>query len=102
MPPKTGTSGNAQVYKVEGGTLALKRLNIVHLLLMPRSNRCMWVSAMEITYVDGSKAKIVDPATYRPTSQGPSKPIYDANTTYLNPQGQKVKFNPATNAWISE
>jgi len=48
VPPKTGTSGNAQVYKVEGGTLALKRFNIVHLLLMPRSNRCMWVSAIKL------------------------------------------------------
>ncbi|NNA96525.1 hypothetical protein [Pseudomonas gessardii] len=56
----------------------------------------------KITYVDGSKAKVIDPVTYRPTFQGPSKPIYDANTTYLNPQGQKVKFNPVTNAWASE
>lgn len=56
----------------------------------------------KITYIDGSKAKIIDPATYRSSFQGPSKPIYDANTICLTPQGQKVNFNPVTNLWSPE
>lgn len=46
----------------------------------------------KLTYADGSKVKVVDPVAYRPTFSSGS-PIYDANTKYLNPQGQKVVFN---------
>lgn len=55
----------------------------------------------KITYNDGSKVKVVDPDSYRPTfnSKGP---IYDTNTKYLNPQGQKVIFNSAANKWVPE
>ncbi|MCU1731806.1 MULTISPECIES: hypothetical protein [unclassified Pseudomonas] len=102
VPPKTGTSGNAQVYKVEGGTTGIKEIQYSPSTVDASVKSVHVGEYYKITYVDGSKAKVIDPATYRPTFQGPSKPIYDANTTYLNPQGQKVKFNPATNAWISE
>ncbi len=102
VPPKTGTSGNAQVYKVEGGTTGIKEIQYSPSTVDASVKSVHVGEYYKITYVDGSKAKVIDAATYRPTFQGPSKPIYDANTTYLNPQGQKVKFNPATNAWISE
>ncbi len=102
VPPKTGTSGNAQVYKVEGGTTGIKEIQYSPSTVNASVKSVHVGEYYKLTYVDGSKAKVIDPATYRPTFQGPSKPIYDANTTYLNPQGQKVKFNPATNAWISE
>ncbi|MDQ7985184.1 DUF637 domain-containing protein [Pseudomonas sp. G34] len=102
VPPKAGTSGNAQVYKVEGGTTGIKEIQYSPSTVDASVKSVHVGEYYKITYVDGSKAKVIDPATYRPTFQGPSKPIYDANTTYLNPQGQKVKFNPATNAWISE
>jgi filamentous hemagglutinin len=102
VPPKTGTSGNAQVYKVEGGTTGIKEIQYSPSTVDASVKSVHVGEYYKITYVDGSKAKVIDPATYRPTFQVSSKPIYDANTTYLNPQGQKVKFNPATNAWISE
>ncbi len=102
VPPRTGTSGNAQVYKVEGGTTGIKEIQYSPSTVNAPVKSVHVGEYYKITYVDGSKAKVIEPATYRPTFQGPSKPIYDANTTYLNPQGQKVKFNPATNAWVSE
>ncbi|MBX8497021.1 hypothetical protein K5D67_19195, partial [Pseudomonas cichorii] len=102
VPPKTGTSGNAQVYKVEGGTTGIKEIQYSPSTVDAPVKSVHVGEYYKITYVDGSKAKVIDPATYRPTFQGPSKPIYDANTTYLNPQGQKVKFNPVTNIWVSE
>jgi filamentous hemagglutinin len=42
---------------------------------------------------------VVDPAAYRPKFYE-GKPIYDVNTVCLNPQGQKVMFNPASNTWV--
>jgi filamentous hemagglutinin len=102
VPPRPGTSGNAQVYKVEGGTTGIKEIQYSQSTVNAPVKSVHVGEYYKITYVDGSKAKVIDPSTYRPTFQGPSKPIYDANTTYLNPQGQKVKFNPATNTWVSE
>jgi hypothetical protein len=102
VPPKIGTSGNAQAYKVEGGTTGIKEIQYSPSTVDASVKSTHVGEYYKITYFDGSKAKIIDPVIYRPTFQGPSKPIYDANTTYLNPQGQKVKFNPVTNAWISE
>jgi filamentous hemagglutinin len=102
VPPRPGTSGNAQVYKVEGGTTGIKTVQYSPSTVNAPIKSVHVGEYYKITYVDGSKAKVIDPSTYRPKFQGPSKPIYDANTTYLNPQGQKVKFNPATNTWVSE
>ena len=102
VPPKTGASGNAQVYKVEGSTTRIKEIQYSPSTVDASIKSVHVGEYYKITYIDDSKTKIIDPATYRPTFQGPSKPIYDADTTYLNPQGQKVKFNPATNLWISE
>jgi hypothetical protein len=48
----------------------------------------------------GSKIKIVDPNSYAPSLKPNGIPLYDKNTVYLNPQGQQVIFNPATNTWV--
>lgn len=102
VPPRAGSSGNAKVYKVEGGTTGIKEIQYSPSTVDASVKSTHVGEYYKVTYFDGSKAKVIDPATYRPTFQGPSKPIYDANTTCFNPQGQGVKFNPATNAWISK
>ncbi|WP_152225892.1 hypothetical protein [Pseudomonas sp. SCB32] len=100
VPPKTGTSGNAQVYKVEGGTTGIKEIQYSPSTVSGDVKSIHVGEYYKVTYVDGSKAKVIDPLTYRPTFQGPSTPIYDANTVYLNLQGQKVLLNPVANTWI--
>jgi filamentous hemagglutinin len=102
VPPKTGTSGNAQVYKVEGGTTGIKEIQYSPSTADAAVKSVHVGEYYKITYVNGTKAKVIDPETYRPTFEGPSSPIYDENTTYLNPQGQKVKFNSVTNVWRPE
>ena len=52
----------------------------------------------KITYSDGKISKVLDPATYRPTFKE-GWPVYDKGTTYFNPQGQEVLFNPSNNLW---
>lgn len=56
----------------------------------------------KVAYVDGSKAKIIDPESYKPTFKSDGQPQYDNDTVYFNPQGQKLTFNPSTNSWAPE
>nr|WP_256662533.1 MULTISPECIES: hemagglutinin repeat-containing protein [unclassified Pseudomonas] len=97
-PPRAGSSGNAQVYRVEGGTTGIKEIQYSPSTVGGVKPSIHIGEYYKVTYFDGSKAKVVDPSTYRPTFEK-GMPIYDNNTVYYNPQGQKVVFNSAKNLW---
>ncbi|MCV4344086.1 hemagglutinin repeat-containing protein [Pseudomonas capsici] len=99
VPAKASSSGNAQIFKVEGSATGIKEFQYSPSTVDNLNQSSHVGEYYKITYEDGSKIKVVDPSTYRPTFLG-SDPIYDVNTTYLNPQGQKVIFNPANNTWV--
>ncbi|WP_339492818.1 hypothetical protein [Pseudomonas sp. EA_15y_Pfl2_R67] len=98
---KASSSGNAQVYTVKGGTTGIKEVQYSPSTVGDDILSTHKGEYYKLTYSDGSKVKVVDPGSYRPTfnSEGP---IYDANTRYLNPQGQKVIFNSTANKWVPE
>ncbi|WP_439870493.1 two-partner secretion domain-containing protein [Pseudomonas syringae] len=98
---KASSSGNAQVYTVEGSTTGIKEIQYSPSTIGDNVLSTHKGEYYKLTYADGSKVKVVDPVAYRPTFSSGS-PIYDANTKYLNPQGQKVVFNSSTNTWVPE
>ncbi|MNE49352.1 hypothetical protein D3C80_1438650 [compost metagenome] len=98
---KANSSGNAKVYTVEGGTTGIKEIQYSPSTIGGDVLSTHRGEYYKLTYGDGSKVKVVDPGAYRPTFSNGS-PIYDANTRYLNPQGQNVVFNSSTNTWVPE
>jgi len=99
LSTKAKSSGNAQVYKIDGSATGIKEIQYSPSTVDSVNQSAHIGEYYKITYGDGSKIKVVDPATYRPKfNEG--KPIYDVNTVYLNPLGQKVVFNPANNTWV--
>lgn len=93
-PPKF--SGNAQVFVVEKSATGIKKMQF-----SPASDISDHLGQYyKITNSDGSKIKIIDPDSYRPKFTQTGMPQYDKNTVYLNPQGQNVLFDPATNSWV--
>ncbi|AZD00799.1 hemagglutinin repeat-containing protein [Pseudomonas chlororaphis] len=101
---KSGTSGNAQVFKVSSSDGGVSK--IVEVQYSPSTAGAVKQSThigeyYKLTYADGSKIKIVEPATYRPTFER-GQPVYDKNTVYLNPQGQNVKFDASQNLWTPQ
>lgn len=98
---RASSSGNAQVYTVEGSTTGIKEIQYSPSTIGDDVLSTHKGEYYKLTYADGSKVKVVDPVAYRPTFSSGS-PIYDANTKYLNPQGQKVVFNSSTNTWVPE
>lgn len=63
VPPKPGTSGNAQVYKVEGGTTGIKEIQYSPSTVDKAIKSTHVGEYYKVTYTDGSKAKIIDPST---------------------------------------
>ncbi|MGE7993320.1 hypothetical protein ACQKPE_20225 [Pseudomonas sp. NPDC089554] len=96
---KSASSGNAQVYRVEGSATGIKEIQHSPSTVGRDVQSTHRGEYYKITYSDGSKIKVVDPVEYRPTFNN-GKPIYDANTSYINPQGQKVVFDISTKAWV--
>ncbi|WP_173477416.1 two-partner secretion domain-containing protein [Pseudomonas chlororaphis] len=101
---KSGTSGNAQVFKVSSSDGGVSK--IVEVQYSPSTAGAVKQSThigeyYKLTYADGSKIKIIEPATYRPTFER-GQPVYDKNTVYLNPQGQNVKFDASQNLWTPQ
>lgn len=47
-PPKAGSSGNAHVYKVGCGTTCIREVQYSPVLLVPRLNKHIWVSAIKL------------------------------------------------------
>ena len=56
----------------------------------------------KLTFNDGSKIKVVNTSSYRPTFNRSGQPVYDNRTTYLNSNSQSVIFDPGTNTWIAK
>ncbi|WP_262084565.1 MULTISPECIES: hemagglutinin repeat-containing protein [Stenotrophomonas] len=102
IPAKANSSGNAQVYRVSGGATGIREIQYSPSTAGSAQKSVHVGEYYKLTYFDGSKVKVIDPSGYRPKFRGPGDPIYDNNTIYLNPQGQKVKFNHSTNTWIPE
>jgi filamentous hemagglutinin len=96
---KAKSSGNAQVYKIDGSATGIKEIQYSPSTVNSVNQSTHIGEYYKITCGDGSKIKVVDPAAYRPKFYE-GKPIYDVNTVCLNPQGQKIMFNPANNAWV--
>ncbi|MDU9393746.1 hypothetical protein [Pseudomonas sp. zfem002] len=71
VPPKPGSSKNAQVYKVEGGATGIKEIQYGPSTVGKDVKSTHVGEYYKVTYTDGSKAKVVDPLTYRPKFSGP-------------------------------
>jgi filamentous hemagglutinin len=96
--PRASSSGNAQVFTVKNSATGIKEVQF-----SPASDVSEHIGQYyKLTYTDGSKVKIVDPNSYVPSFKPNGMPLYDKNTVYLNPQGQQVVFNPATNTWVKK
>jgi len=96
--PYASSSGNAQIFTVENSATGIKEVQF-----SPASEVSTHGGQYyKITFADGSKVKVIDPSpnAYVPTFQKNGQPLYDKNTIYMNPQGQQVIFNPATNSWV--
>ncbi|AMO95564.1 hypothetical protein CFter6_2898 [Collimonas fungivorans] len=94
--PHASSSGNAQIFTVENSATGIKEVQF-----SPASDVSTHTGQYyKLTNTDGSKIKIVDPNSYAPSFKPNGMPLYDKNTVYLNPQGQQVVFNPATNTWV--
>jgi hypothetical protein len=94
--PYASSSGIAQVLNVTNSTLGIKEIQ--YSPSSPESTHK--VAYYKVTYIDGKKVKIIDPVLYRPFYKN-KLPIYDRNTTFLNPEGQRITFNAVTNKWVS-
>lgn len=91
--PRASSSGNAQIFTVENSATGIKEVQF-----SPASDVNTHLGQYyKLTSADGSKIKIIDPIKYTPSFKPNGMPLYDKNTVYLNPQGQHVVFNPATN-----
>ena len=87
IPPKVGTSGNEQVYRVDGGATGIKEIQCSPSTANALDKLTHVGEYCKITCFDGSKAKVIDPLGYRPKFRGPGDPIYDRNTIYLKSAG---------------
>jgi filamentous hemagglutinin len=95
-PARASSSGNAQIITVEGNPYGIREVQF-----SPESNvSTHGAQYYKITYANGSKAKIIDPEGGYKLSFKDGEPLYDKNTTYLNPQGQEIIFDPKTNKWV--
>jgi len=95
-PARASSSGNAQIITVEGNPYGIREVQF-----SPESEvSTHGAQYYKITYADGSKVKIIDPNGGYKLSFKDGKPLYDKNTTYLNPKGQEIIFDPETNTWI--
>lgn len=96
---KSGTSGNAQAFKVNGSATGIVEVQYSPSTLGRPVQSSHIGEYYKITYSDGSKVKVVDPSGYRPSFKN-GLPLYDKNTVYLNPQGQRVAFESSKNLWV--
>ncbi|SDT11387.1 filamentous hemagglutinin family N-terminal domain-containing protein [Pseudomonas asplenii] len=98
---KKNTSGNAQVYDIEGSATGIVKIqyspSTIGRDVPPSQHNGEYY---KLTYKDKSEIKVIDPMEYRPRFYGPDRPIIEPHVTYLNPMGQEVKFIPKTNMWV--
>lgn len=91
-PARASSSGNAQIFTVDApgeGSVVVKEVQ--H---SPESNVSQHGGEYyKFTYTDGSKIKVINPDTYN-ISGWPEK-----NTTFYDPAGNKIVYDPATKTW---
>lgn len=66
LSTKASSSGNAQVYKVDGSATGIKEIQYSPSTVDGVNQSTHIGEYYKITYGGGSKIKIVDPSTYRP------------------------------------
>ncbi|WP_144241650.1 DUF6862 domain-containing protein [Janthinobacterium agaricidamnosum] len=88
VPPKSTSSGNAQIFSVEG------RSDVAQVQFSPEnpfsSHKGQYY---KIEFTDGSQAKIIDPKTYKLQFDPKTNlPTLDKNTIFYNPQGKIINY----------
>ncbi|WP_192558241.1 hypothetical protein [Pseudomonas allokribbensis] len=88
-PPSSNSSGNAQIFIVEGHSL------IKEVQFSPVSSESIHSGQYyKFTFVDGSKVKVIDPATYKVKYKLNSEGVYQADlekkTAFYNSSGQRL------------
>lgn len=96
-PARASSSGNAQIFTVKDNPYGIREVQF-----SPESDvSSHGAQYYKITYADGSKVKIIDPnSNYKLSFDNKGQPIYDKNTSYLNPEGKEIIFDPKTNKWV--
>ncbi|MBS7473695.1 glycine zipper family protein [Pseudomonas syringae] len=102
VPPRAGSSLNAQTFKIEGSATGIKQIQYSPSSIGNVKPSKHIGEYYKITYTDNSKIKIIDSVAYKPKFKPDGAIIYDNNTKYLNPQGQRVLFNKTENVWMPE
>ncbi|VVO90308.1 hypothetical protein PS903_02249 [Pseudomonas fluorescens] len=100
--PKSKSSGNAQIVEIGNSITGVKKIQHSPSTVKNVVKSTHIGEYYKFTYNDGSKIKIVDPNGYRLKFSPDFKPIYDKNTTYLNPEGEEIKFDTSSNKWIGK
>lgn len=89
---RSKSSGNAKTFEDTNSATGIRTIQHSPLTIGKNAKSDHLGEYYKITYTDGSKVKIVDPSGYSPSFEGPNRPIYDKNTTYLNPKGGSGKI----------
>ncbi len=88
---RASSSGNAQILNVEGSSTGVVRVQY-----SPASTKSDHAGQYyKFTYADGSELKVIDPATYRVLGW----PEKGGKTTFQNPSGKVITFDPVTKTW---
>jgi filamentous hemagglutinin len=94
--PRVNSSGNAQVFTVDGpadGSVAVKQVQF------SPSTEGMSVQSQHVgqyykfSYTDGSTVKVIDPSSYV------VKGWPESNTTFYNQTGTRIIYDPASKTW---
>ncbi|UQV44296.1 hypothetical protein KIV45_21010 [Janthinobacterium lividum] len=87
------SSGNAQIFKVEGNPLIKEVQYSPSTADLARAEQSQHIGEYyKFTYQDGSKVKVIDSQTYKMGEP-------ENRMQYVNQQGQSIKYDPATRTW---
>jgi filamentous hemagglutinin len=88
---RPSSSGNAQILNIEGSSTG-----VVQVQYSPASNQSSHGGQYyKFTYSDGTELKVIDPATYRVLGW----PENGGRTTFVNPGGMTITYDPALKTW---
>ncbi|WP_226939253.1 hemagglutinin repeat-containing protein [Janthinobacterium sp. FT14W] len=87
------SSGNAQIFKVEGNPLIKEVQYSPSTADLARADQSQHIGEYyKFTYQDGSKVKVIDPQTYKMGAP-------ENRMQYVNQQGQPITYDAATRTW---
>ena len=101
VDPRSSSSGNAIIYDIDNSASGIKRIQHSPSTLGKDKQSTHGGEYYKITYTNGSQVKIIDTNNYKLSFDKQGKPLYDKNTTYMNSNGNVIKFNTESNKWIS-